>query len=50
VRYLAQTSPYRIESREPFESRYPTIYFSGGEFNFRVLDLGDPATRPSWMD
>jgi hypothetical protein len=50
VRYLAQTSPYRIESREPFESRYPTIYFSGGEFNFRVLDLGDPATRPNWTD
>ena len=50
VRYLAQISPYRIESREPFESRFPTIYFSGGEFNFRVLDLGDPATRPSWMD
>jgi len=50
VRYLAFTSSYRLDNRAAAEAKFRTIYYSGGEFNFRVLDLGDPTMRPSWTD
>ena len=50
VRYLARTSPYRLENPDASEAKFKTIYRSGGFLNLRVLDLGEPATRPNWKN
>jgi hypothetical protein len=33
---------------DPAERNYKTIYFSRGESQCRILDIGDPETRPDW--
>jgi len=47
VRYLAFFPLYEM-GVDPAESKYRTIYRTRGYGNFRVVDLGDPASRVPW--
>jgi hypothetical protein len=48
VRYIARTSPFPLPPPEPAESKYSTVYRQGGSLNLRLVDLGDPSSRPVW--
>lgn len=48
VRYIARTSPFQLPPPEPAESKYSTVYRQGGSLNLRLVDLGDPSSRPVW--
>jgi hypothetical protein len=50
VRYLARTSPYRLENPDSSELKFVSIYRTNGPLNLRLLDLGEVATRPNWKD
>jgi hypothetical protein len=47
VRYMVQASLYP-EPIDPAEAQYKLIYHARSGPAFRVLDLGDPQTRPAW--
>lgn len=47
VRYMA-TFPLTRIGVDPSENRYHPIYRAPGNAGFRVVDLGDPATRAPW--
>jgi hypothetical protein len=47
VRYLVRASVYP-EAPDPSESKFKTVYRARGVVNFRVVDLGDPGSRPAW--
>jgi hypothetical protein len=48
VRYIARTSPFQLPKPDANESRYKTIYRSGGYLGLRIVDLGSPDSRPPW--
>ncbi len=48
VRYLVQTSPYPLGNTSPNENKFRLAYRQEGALNLRVIDLGDPASRPDW--
>ena len=47
VRYVAYF-PVFDPGVDPAERNYQVVYHTRGSGNFRVLDLGDPATRGPW--
>jgi len=48
VRYLARTSVGPLPKPDANESKYQVIYRQNGGLNLRLVDLGDPASRPAW--
>lgn len=48
LRYVVQTSPYALGNPTPQENRFRIAYRQEGAFNLRVLDLGEPSSRPNW--
>lgn len=48
VRYLARTSPLPLPKPDANESKYRTVYRVNGNLNLRLLDLGEPSSRPAW--
>ncbi len=48
VRYLVWTSPYPLPLTMPNENKFRVAYRQPGALNLRVVDLGDPASRPNW--
>jgi hypothetical protein len=48
VRYLARTSPFPLPPPDAAENKYRTMYRASGNFNLRLVDLGDPSSRPAW--
>jgi hypothetical protein len=47
VRYLVRASVYP-EAPDPSERKFNTVYRARGVVNFRVIDLGQPGSRPPW--
>ena len=47
VRYLARVSVYP-EVPDPSERKFNTVYRARSGMNFRVIDLGQPYSRPAW--
>lgn len=51
VRYLVRTQyASRPVPNDPAESAYKTVYRQRGELNLRVIDLGEPDSRPTWSN
>lgn len=48
LRYVVQTSPYALGNPTPQENKFRIAYRQEGAFNLRVLDLGEPSSRPNW--
>lgn len=48
VRYLARTSPGPLPPPDANESKYRITFRQGGTLGLRLIDLGDPASRPAW--
>jgi len=49
VRYLVRTQyAYRPVPNDPAEAAYKTLYRQRGELNLRIVDLGQPPSRPVW--
>ncbi len=47
VRYLVRASVYP-EAPDPSERKFNMVYRARGVVNFRVIDLGQPNSRPVW--
>jgi len=48
VRYLARTSVGPLPKPDANENKYQTIYRQSGGLNLRLVDLGEPSSRPAW--
>ncbi|MEO6725449.1 MAG: hypothetical protein ABIP14_09110, partial [Blastocatellia bacterium] len=48
VRHLARTSVSPLPKIDPNESKYQIVYRQSGGLNLRLVDFGDPASRPVW--
>ncbi len=48
VKYLAKTSPLPLPQPDANENKYRIVYRQSGRLNLRLVDLGDPASRPEW--
>ena len=48
VRYLARTSVGPLPKTDPNENKYQIVYRQNGGLNLRLVDFGDPASRPVW--
>jgi hypothetical protein len=48
VRYLARTSPGPLPPPDANEGKYRNAFRQSGALNLRLVDLGDPSSRPAW--
>lgn len=48
VRYLARTSPVTLPPPDANEAKYRNAFRQSGTLNLRLIDLGDPSSRPVW--
>lgn len=48
VRYLARTSPGPLPPPDANEGKYRSAFRQSGALNLRLVDLGDPSSRPVW--